>query len=57
MRELYRESGAKDGKLQLQITKSYKVGHAPAAKWPLLLEMIDAAEAFRDQKVLFRKAG
>lgn len=47
----------KDGKLQLQITKTYKVAFAPAAKWPLLLEMIDAAEAFRDQKVLFKKVG
>lgn len=47
----------KDGKLQLHITKSYKVAHAQAAKWPQLLEMIDAAETFRDQKILFKKAG
>ncbi|MGE7773638.1 hypothetical protein ACQKLP_02890 [Chitinophaga sp. NPDC101104] len=47
----------KDGKLRLQITKTYKMAHAAAAKWPQLLEMIDAAEAFKDQKILFRKAG
>lgn len=47
----------KEGKLQLQITKSYKVAHAQAAKWPQLLEMIDVAEAFRDQKILLKKAG
>ncbi len=49
--------GLDANKLRLHITKTYKQAVTPAAKWPLLLEMLDAAEAFREQKVLIKKVG
>lgn len=44
------------GKLVLQIKKVYKNSFAPASKWPLLLQMVDAAEEFQQQKLLLKKA-
>ncbi|RPE13252.1 DUF3857 domain-containing protein [Chitinophaga lutea] len=44
------------GKLTVQVRKVYKNAFAPAAKWPLLLQMMDAAEEFRQQKLLLKKA-
>jgi hypothetical protein len=44
------------GKLTVSVKKVYKKSFAPAAKWPLLLEMVDAAEAFQQQKILLKKA-
>lgn len=45
-----------EGKLTLTVKKIYKNAFAPAGKWPLLLEMVDAAEAFQQQKILLKKA-
>jgi hypothetical protein len=45
-----------EGKLTLTVKKVYKNAFAPAAKWPQLLEMVDAAEAFQQQKILLKKA-
>ncbi|RPD40465.1 DUF3857 domain-containing protein [Chitinophaga barathri] len=45
-----------EGKLTVSVKKIYKNAFAPAAKWPQLLEMVDAAEAFQQQKILLRKA-
>lgn len=46
---------SKDGKLIIQVKKVYKNAIVPAAKWPLLLQMIDSAEEFQQQKVLLKK--
>ncbi|MGX5819997.1 DUF3857 domain-containing protein [Chitinophaga lutea] len=43
-------------KLVVDVKKVYKVAFAQAAKWPMLLQMVDAAEEFRQQKLLLRKA-
>ncbi|WP_346316673.1 hypothetical protein [Chitinophaga sp. YIM B06452] len=45
-----------EGKLTLTVKKVYKNAFAPAAKWPQVLEMVDAAEAFQQQKILLKKA-
>ncbi|MBO9153243.1 hypothetical protein ACFOTA_13565 [Chitinophaga sp. GCM10012297] len=45
-----------EGKLTVNVKKIYKNSFAPAAKWPQLLEMVDAAEAFQQQKILLKKA-
>jgi len=47
---------SKDGKLIIQVKKVYKNAIVPAAKWPLLLQMIDSAEEFQQQKILLKKA-
>lgn len=44
------------GKLVVQVKKVYKNAFAPASKWPLLLQMVDAAEEFQQQKFLLKKA-
>jgi hypothetical protein len=44
------------GKLIMSVKKVYKKSFAPAAKWPQLLEMVDAAESFQQQKILLKKA-
>lgn len=44
------------GKLTVSVKKVYKNSFAPASKWPQLLEMVDAAEAFQQQKLLLKKA-
>lgn len=49
-------TSSKDGKLIIQVKKIYKNAIVPAAKWPMLLQMIDAAEEFQQQKVLLKKA-
>lgn len=49
-------TSSKDGKLFIQVRKTYKNAIVPAAKWPMLLQMIDAAEEFQQQKILLKKA-
>lgn len=43
-------------KLVIEVKKVYKSAFAPASKWPLLLQMVDAAEEFQQQKLLLKKA-
>lgn len=43
-------------KLKLHIRKVYKNSFVPVAKWGNLLQVIDAASDFENQKVLFKKA-
>lgn len=48
-------TNSKDGKLLIQVKKVYKNAIVPAAKWPMLLQMIDSAEEFQQQKILLKK--
>ncbi|HWV68377.1 DUF3857 domain-containing protein [Chitinophaga sp.] len=43
-------------KLRLHIRKAYKNSFVPVAKWPNLLQVIDAASDFGNQKILFKKS-
>ena len=44
------------GKLKLHIRKAYKNSFVPVAKWSNLLQVIDAAADFGNQKILFKKS-
>ncbi|RFS23961.1 DUF3857 domain-containing protein [Chitinophaga silvatica] len=45
-----------DGKLQLKVRKVYKHNFEPVAKWESLLQVLDAAVDFGNQKLLLKKA-
>lgn len=47
----------REGVVFITCEKYYKKNHEPASRWPLLLEFIDAAQDFHEQKLLFRKHG
>jgi hypothetical protein len=44
-------------KLILRVSKSYKNAFEPAANWPNLVAMIDAAQNFTNAKLLLKKKG
>jgi hypothetical protein len=49
-------ASTRENKLLLNVKKVYKHSYEPAAKWPSLLEMLDAATDFSGRKLLLKKA-
>jgi hypothetical protein len=44
-----------DGKVKLKVSKSYLNNYEPLEKWPEMLEFLEAANEFVQQKIVFKK--